>query len=33
MPTFILIGHIIFINKLKLLKHVEAVVVMIMIIW
>ena len=33
MPTFILIGHIIFINRLKLLKHVEAVVVMIMIIW
>ena len=32
-PTFILIGHIIFINRLKLLKHVEAVVVMIMIIW
>ena len=28
-PTFILIGHIIFINRLKLLKHVEAVVVMI----
>ena len=33
MPTFILIGHIIFINRLKLLKHVEAVVVMIIIIW
>ena len=32
-PTFILIGHIIFINRLNLLKHVEAVVVMIMIIW